>query len=531
MQFSSLNAWLSPVLAVALIVLPWVNPFAQRPSSMVQPMLVSGACAALLLVLVALSRMSRQTLWRAACWAWVLAAAVNAGFALLQYFDLAAPLDPWVNLPPTGQVFGNVRQRNLFATLCVMGLAALAWGVTGWRAVPNQGASEVRPLWLSRVGAAAAAMLLGAGLALSCSRTGLLELVLLWLMLGVWRRLQAPSEAPAATWQVLAWGTATYVLAAWLLPLLTGQEGSSFSRWGDSTGSGRRVIWANVWQLVLQKPWLGWGWGELGYAHFITLFEGPRFGEILDNAHNLPLHLAVTLGLPLAALVMALLAAAVYRAQPWRAPDAAQQLAWVVLAVISLHSLLEYPLWHGTFQTAAVLCVWYLYGCRVQGLQAKQWLLAAPLERLALRAAVVAVAVGVLAACGLAADSYRRVNMLFVPAQFRPAEFADGVALQRRDVMLFVHQVSFTRLGVELSRDNAKKSLDIASNLLHFNANHFVVERIIASLEMLGRHDEAHFYEVRYAAAFPDKYAEWVAAGRKSTFFIYNLGALNHEDH
>lgn len=519
MRLSISNAFIAPVLAALLIVLPWVNPFAQRPSSTVQPMLVSVACAALLLAVSALARTSRQALWRAACWAWVLAAAVNAAFALLQYFDLAAPLGPWVNLPPTGQVFGNVRQRNLFATLCVMGLAALAWGTPGWRTAPNHGAVAVAPIWLSRWGAAAVAMLLGVGLAISFSRTGLLELVLLWLMMGVWRRSQAPSVA-----RVLAWGTAAYLLASWLLPWLTGQGGSAFSRLADSTGSGRRVLWANVWQLVLQKPWLGWGWGELGYAHFITLFEGPRFGEILDNAHNLPLHLAVTLGLPLTALVMALLAAAVYRAQPWRAPDAAQQLAWAVLAVISLHSLLEYPLWHGTFQTAAVLCVWYLYGCRAQGLQVKQWLLAAPLERLALRAAVVAVAVVVLAACGLAADSYRRVHMLFVPAQFRPAEFAQGVPLQRRDVMLFVHQVSFTRLGMELTPDNAQESLDIASNLLHFNANYYAVERIIASLEMLGRQDEAHFYEVRYAAAFPEKHAEWVAAGRKSTFFPYKLG-------
>jgi hypothetical protein len=329
----------------------------------------------------------------------------------------------------------------------------------------------------------------------------------------------------------LAWGTVAYLLAVWLLPLLTGQEGSVFNRLADSTGSGRRVLWANVWQLILQKPWLGWGWGELGYAHFITLFNGPRFGEILDNAHNLPLHLAVTLGLPFAALAMGLVAVAVHRAQPWRAPDAPQQLAWVVLAVIGLHSLLEYPLWQGTFQTAAVLCVWCLYGCRAQGLQASQWRQAPPLERLSARVAVVVLAVVVLAACALAADSYRRVHMLFVPAQSRPAEFAQGVPLQRRDVMLFVHQVSFTRLGMELTPDNAQESLDIASNLLHFNANYYAVERIIASLEMLGRQDEAHFYEVRYAAAFPDKYAEWVAAGRKSTFFIYNLGALNHEDH
>ena len=55
--------------------------------------------------------------------------------------------------------------------------------------------------------------------------------------------------------------------------------------------------------LIAQKPWLGWGWGELDYAHFITLYPGARFCDILDNAHNLPLHLAVELGVPLAVVL------------------------------------------------------------------------------------------------------------------------------------------------------------------------------------------------------------------------------------
>jgi len=102
---------------------------------------------------------------------------------------------------------------------------------------------------------------------------------------------------------------------------------------------------------------MGWGWGELDYAHFITLYPGARFCEILDNAHNLPLHLAVELGMPLTLAFFGAVVWWVMRARPWAETDASRQLAWVVLLLIGVHSLLEYPLWYGPFQLAVVLCL------------------------------------------------------------------------------------------------------------------------------------------------------------------------------
>jgi hypothetical protein len=73
--------------------------------------------------------------------------------------------------------------------------------------------------------------------------------------------------------------------------------------------------------LIAQQPWLGWGWGELSFAHYVTLYDGPRFVEILDNAHNLPLHLAVELGIPAAVLICGGFAWLVLSARPWREPN------------------------------------------------------------------------------------------------------------------------------------------------------------------------------------------------------------------
>ncbi len=63
---------------------------------------------------------------------------------------------------------------------------------------------------------------------------------------------------------LLAYGLAVLALP-WLLSLVTGlQSGGLFGRLVDSTGcSSRKILWSNVLTLIMQKPWLGWGWGEL----------------------------------------------------------------------------------------------------------------------------------------------------------------------------------------------------------------------------------------------------------------------------
>ena len=95
----------------------------------------------------------------------------------------------------------------------------------------------------------------------------------------------------------------------------------------------------------------------MDYAHFITLHDEPRFCDILDNAHNLPLHLAVELGVPAAIFVCGSFAAWVISQKPWAERDPGRQLAWSVMPIILLHSMLEYPLSYGPFLMAFVICV------------------------------------------------------------------------------------------------------------------------------------------------------------------------------
>ena len=339
------------LVPVALLI-PWLNPFAGGPSPAVTPWLVSAFCAAFVCLLHA------RLTSRSVAVSWLLAAVLSALMGLLQYFGMTQGLTPWLHAASLGEAFANLRQRNQFATLTSIGLLALLWHVAQWRLPVQEDTGETDNRGYRILAGYALVLPLALGNAASGSRTGLLQWLLVTALTFLWH--------PRGQWRLVGLSVsalAMYLLAVLALPVwlewATGQAGGGLmKRMTEDMGcSSRRVMWANVLHLIAQKPWWGWGWGELDYAHFITLYPGERFCEILDNAHNLPLHLAVELGVPLSLAVCGGGLWLVWHAQPWRERDTTRQLAWGVLVVILLHSLLEYPLWYGPFQIAFGLSV------------------------------------------------------------------------------------------------------------------------------------------------------------------------------
>jgi hypothetical protein len=262
--------------------------------------------------------------------------------------------------------------------------------------------------------------------------------------------------------------------------------------------------------LIGQKPWVGWGWGNLDYAHFVTLYPADRFCDLLDNAHNLPLHLAVELGVPVAVGVCGLIVWQLVRAKPWRETGTAQQTAWSVLAVVGLHSLLEYPLWYGPFQLAVVASLSMLWPATGK----------AGLERGAKdcpsiwhRVTVAVLAAGMLSVCAYAAWDYWRVSQLYLPLSERHITYREDTLEKVRSSWLFQDQVLFAELTTTpLTRANAESIHAMSSQLLHFSPEPRVVEALVESAVMLGRDEEALYDVLRYKAAYPQEHARWAAA-------------------
>ncbi len=540
-SLSALTATWAAALAGIFIALPWLNPFASGPSPAVVPWLTSLVCAALASgafiwhgvgPFVDLkpreqtnaltnpgfqnaSATPTRNLAKIAATAWLAAALLSAAIGLLQYFGLSAAFDPWVNNTQAGEAFGNLRQRNQFASLMNIGLLALIWLVAQGAANQSKNQYNAKKTTAITIASTVAAALLATGNAASSSRTGLLQLGLVVALVWWWGGLKRPT-----TRQVLATAVLAYMAASALLPLLAGLEWGSSGILGRarevaSPCNSRLTLWGNVLHLISLKPGFGWGWGELDFAHFITLYPAvptfagqpaARFCDILDNAHNLPLHLAVELGIPLAVLICGTGLWLVVRAQPWRERDATRQMAWGVLAVILLHSLLEYPLWYGPFQMAFGVCIWLLVANTVSPPVLERKI--ATTRYWQAQAATIFIAL-ILSVAAFAAWDYQRISQIYVPPEQRWAAYQYNTLHKLQNSWLFQEQVLFAELTTTpVTPQNAAHINSLAHDLLHFSPEARVADKLIESAALLGKTDEAAFFEARLQAAFPGRAAK-----------------------
>ncbi len=495
------------VLAFAAVpVIPWLAPFTSGPSSAVVPWLISLAATGSLFGLNAWkfehSFYSQQHVIRVRSstpQAWLLAGLLSSFIALIQYAGASAAFSPWINYTEAGDAFANLRQRNQFATLTNIALAALLWWAVQKRALAQQANAHGAALLMAAV--------LALGNAASSSRTGLLQLVMLIALVALWGGWRQPVLR-----RLLLVFCVTYAAALWVLPWAIGLDPWSHGAWarlqaGDAVCSSRITLWRNVLHLISLRPWFGWGWGELDYAHFVTPYDGPRFCDILDNAHNLPLHLAVELGIPVAVAVCGLLTWLVLRARPWREGEPTRQLAWTVLALIGLHSLLEYPLWYGPFQMAVGLCVVLLWrrgdgAVSVVSQRILQW-------------GCAVLAVVLMVACAYAAWDYRRISQIYLPSESRAEAYRDDTLAKIRGSWLFRDQVKFAELTITpLTQQNAEHMHALAEEMLHFSPEPRVVEKLIESAALLHHDDEVKINLARFRAAFPEAHDRWAETQR-----------------
>jgi O-antigen ligase len=461
-----------------LLVLPWIAPWSPGPQANTVPLLVSWGCIGLLLV--SGQRLTPLDIAQG----WAVAALISSAMGLIQYFGAAESFSPWLHVEALGQANANLRQRNQLATLLAIGVLAVLW----WQA---HGLKTRHALWMLA--------LLAIGNAATASRTGLLHMLLVFAMVVFWG-YRSRRQTPKLSALLGLWVIGVYLLSNWALPwilsLSSGQDVvDALTRMGHNEGCGsRRVMWANVVELIGQKPWRGWGWGELKYAHYITLYgEGPeqRFCDILGNAHNLPLHLAVTLGIPVTFVLGLLLLVILARARPWVSQKPTHQLAWSVLAVIGLHSLLEFPLWYGPFQMAVLLCGVLLLNPK-SGLKTDTS-----------RSPQLAGILLLVIVCIVGAD-YARARQIYMPASERWSIWRNDPLGAARSSWFFKRSATFAEVTTtQITPENAAWVLTTSQEMLHYSPEPKVVRQLILSAHRLDRRDLVDLHTARWRAAFP----------------------------
>jgi O-antigen ligase len=294
-----------------------------------------------------------ETLWPGLMAALLVAGLLSTVVATVQLFFPANADGLWIAHATTpGRAIGNIRQPNQLSTLLLWAAAAAVW----WTV--RRGASAA---WL-----AAALLPLVTAVAMTASRTGTLGVVLLagWGLVD--RRL------PGRVRVVLIGGLAVYALAWVGLSAWADQGGEFFGRsvvdktlQGDASSS-RGGIWRDTLAMIAAQPWGGVGLGAFNFAWSTSVFP-QRPVAFFDHTHNLPLQLAVELGVPAALGIVGLLLAAVWRSRTaLRDPDPATALdartALFMLVMVGVHSQLEYPLWYLYFLFPAAVMLGHLLG-------------------------------------------------------------------------------------------------------------------------------------------------------------------------
>ena len=443
----------------------------------------------------------------------VIAAFCNAAEGLLQWFGLVPGVSPWVIEPERrGIAFGAFRQPNLFATFICVGAVCALWLV------------ELRRL--TETMAWFLLLVLVFAVSASGSRSGAIELLALAGAGCVWHRQQSVAITRLMMGQLVLFALATYAL-----PVAAAWHGFDFvsgvARVANASQDARFLVWRNAVALIWERPWLGWGWLEMGYGHYVTVFQ-HRFPELLDHAHNLFLQVAVEFGLPAALALISTLLWLIFRGRPWRTrldrgmtllahdlrhhtagmPDPAhhaprsRQFAWAILLTIGIHSMLELPLWSAGFLFLAGLAIGFLMPLPTPHSSRGSYPVWAP------RIAGLCT-VGLIALASVAWMQFASVDRIYkVPFNDRVAQRTALAAAS--DAWLFRSQVDFVAIGlVKVTQQNAPEIRQKAEKLLHFAAEPHVLVPLLASLRVLNDAGALQFHAERFCRAFPAAYVRW----------------------
>lgn len=336
---------------------------------------------------------------------WTLANALFVSFSIASVASVPLMLAQWqqwevlgtllMSLPAGARLSANLGQPNQLATLLVWGLLGLCWAYE--RSRIHGGV-----LWLL-------AVILLAGVAMTQSRAGALEVLLMACAVALFRRQFRVRKQGVALVALGVW----FVVASAAWPTLDEviRPGRDVTRsLQEQLSPGTRLLhWSLLLDAVATRPWFGWGWNQIVHAQGQLAAQHPASHEVLQYGHNVFLDLVLWNGVPIGALA-GLSAVAWFAWQLRLAQSAERVLVLLAIAAFLLHAMVELP--HG-----------YLLFLLPVGLMVG--ILHVPMGRfpdVTVTRVAVAVPFGVLATCAVVImRDYNRIEEAWMAHRFRAA--------------------------------------------------------------------------------------------------------------
>ena len=423
----------------------------------------------------------------------LVGAELNTLAGILQHYRWDTFLNTVITAKTSHAVYGNTAQPNHFANYIALGLVSLGllyarFGMRIWQV-------------------ALLAMPLLFVLVLSGSRSSWLYLLFALGLAFMWQRRDRALRPLLYYSLILVAGFGLMHLVV-QIPWLEGATGSITTTerlFGDNaSGSIRAHLWRESALIFAQYPLMGAGFGQFAFQHFLLASElrNPAIAGLYNNAHNIAMQVAAEGGLAGVAILLGTLGLWF-----WQSVVRGTQFTiyhwwgYAVLAVLAIHSMLEYPLWYAYFIGVAAVML---------------GIFDAASYRLELRM-LGRVSVGVMLLLGVLSlaqvyQGYKRLESALV---FRGMAAKESAFIQRtREELLAAHEYTLLSSYAELfiasmmepSADHLKEKLDLNGRVMRFIPLGPVVYHQAWLLALSDRPDEARVQLERAIWAYPDHF-------------------------
>ncbi len=438
----------------------------------------------------------------------LLGAELNAFIGMAQHFSWHTLFDGWIAAKRASGVFGNLGQPNHFSDYISLGLVSLGLlhirkKLRIWQAV-----LLALPLLF---------VLVQAG-----SRSSWLYLASISI-LAYWLQRHDKSSRPVLLYSLSLWIGFGLMHFAVQLPWMTGTSAgvTSFERLTEqvSGGSLRLYMWHEAWQIFTQFPFLGSGFGQFAWQHFQlgpTLHD-PSVQGLFNNAHNLVMHIAAEMGL--AGVLVLLVTLGLWLQQtslfnpgkeaseenPIEAEryDIYHWWGYSALAILGIHSLLEYPLWYAYFLGIAALLLGVFDRTRFH----------LELRGIGRLSVATMLLLGVLSLLQLW-QGYRKLEGL---QYVRPTSAGDTTYMQHiragllegyEQTLLTPYVEFMTASMMEVGTNNLQDKLEVNAKVMHFLPSSSVVYRQVVLLAISGDEAAARDLLERAIWAYPNDFPQ-----------------------
>lgn len=214
-----------------------------------------------------------------------IACVVSVALQVCQLLQIDG-LDIWVLNGGQGRFSANLNQPNMLASLLLLGVIGIAWAYANEKL--GAPVSVLLVMWLLL------------GVQLTESRTAWLNMLAILIGFAAFWRTPRPKYLRLALVGFAAYAILVHFSIPVLNELFRSQETVSRGLYDAY----RIAIWRESVDLLVQRPYFGYGWGQVQEAYLGA--EGlPNFGGALSHSHNIFIELLLNSGIFFGGLLLA----------------------------------------------------------------------------------------------------------------------------------------------------------------------------------------------------------------------------------